>query len=126
LVKLTAYDGSVEFHLMGGGSLPDPVSDPECVQINGPIKGLIAPWKFIDQQGANEDGVTNLDSVNEPAIVEIPVRIVARDGKHLRQVVDRLFGSCRQGDARLNCRGSRSSAASGGLMCGGPTNLRAG
>lgn len=93
LVKLTAYDGSVEFTLMGGGSLPDPVSNPECVQINGPIKGLIAPWKFIDQQGANEDGVTNLDSVNEPGIIEIPIRIVARDGAHLREVVDRLFGS---------------------------------
>ena len=93
LVKLTAYDGSVEFHLMGGGSLPDPVSDPECVQINGPIKGLIAPWKFLDQQGANEDGVTNIDSMIEPGIIEIPIRIVARDGQHLRRVVDRLFGS---------------------------------
>jgi len=90
-VKLTSYDGSVEFDLMG--ALPDPIENPECVQINGPIKGLIAPWKFIDQQGANDDGVTNLDSVTEPAIVEIPVRIVARDGKHLRDVVDRLFGS---------------------------------
>lgn len=92
-VKLKAYDGSVEIEMMGGGSIPDPFDAPECVRISGPIKGLIAPWKFIDQQGANEDGTTNLDSVNEPAIVEIPVRITARDGRHLRDVVDRLFGS---------------------------------
>lgn len=93
MVKLTAYDGSVEFHLMGGGAVADRISAPERVEINGEIKGLIAPWKFVDQQGANEDGVTNLDSVNEPGIIEIPVRIVARDGHHLRRVVDRLFGS---------------------------------
>lgn len=91
-VKLKAYDGSAEVDLMGGGALPDLFASPECVQINGPIKGLIAPWKFLDQQGANEDGVTNLNSVNEPAIVEIPVRIVARDGQHLRQTVELLFG----------------------------------
>lgn len=92
-VKLKSYDGSVEIEMMGGGSIPDPFDAPECIRINGPIKGLIAPWKFLDQQGANEDGVTNLNSVNEPTIVEIPVRITARDGKHLRQVVDHLFGS---------------------------------
>lgn len=91
-VKLKSPDGSVEIELMGGGAIPDRISAPECVRINGPIKGLIAPWKFIDQQGANEDGATYIDSVYEPATVEIPVRITARDGKHLRQVVDHLFG----------------------------------
>lgn len=92
-VKLKAYDGSVEFELMGGPSVPDPFGAPECVRINGPIKGLIAPWKFIDQQGANEDGATYIDSVNEPGVIEIPVRCVARDGEHLREVVDHLFSS---------------------------------
>lgn len=92
-VKLKAYDGSVEFELLGGPSIPDPLDAPECVRISGPIKGLIAPWKFIDQQGANEDGATYIDSVNEPGVIEIPVRCVARDGKHLRQVVDHLYGS---------------------------------
>lgn len=92
-VKLKAYDGSVEIEMMGGGAIADRFTAPERVEINGPIKGLIGPWKFIDQQGANEDGVTNLDSVNEPAIVEIPVRIVARDGQHLRETVEKLFGS---------------------------------
>lgn len=92
-LKLKAYDGSVEIELLGGPSIPDPFDAPECVHVNGPIKGLIAPWKFIDQQGANEDGATYIDSVNEPAIVEIPVRCVARDGRHLREVVDLLYGS---------------------------------
>ncbi|MCG7596364.1 hypothetical protein [Mycobacterium sp. PSTR-4-N] len=92
-VKLKAYDGSVEIELLGGPSVPDPIGAPECVRVNGPIKGLIGPWKFLDQQGANEDGTTYIDSVTEPAIVEIPVKIVARDAAMLRQVVNHLFGS---------------------------------
>lgn len=92
-VTLTSWDDSVKFTLMGGPSIPDPFDAPECVRINGPIKGLIAGWKFIDQQGANEDGVTYIDSANEPGVIEIPVRCVARDGAHLRQVVDHLLSS---------------------------------
>lgn len=92
-VKLKAWDGSVEIELLGGPSIPDPFDAPECVRVTGPMKGLISPWKFIDQQGANEDGAHYIDSVNEPGIVEIPIRCVARDGKHLREVVDLLFGS---------------------------------
>lgn len=92
-IKLESWDKSVYFDLMGGPSIPDPFGAPECVQINGPIKGLIAGWKFIDQQGANEDGATYIDSHNEPGVIEIPVRCVARDGNHLRQVVDHLLSS---------------------------------
>lgn len=91
-VTLKSWDNSITIELMGGGAMPDPIENPECVLINGPIKGLIAPWKFIDQQGALEDGVTYIDSVNEPATVEIPVKIIARDGQHLRDTVDKLFG----------------------------------
>ena len=79
--------------MMGGLALPEPYGSPEAVIVSGPIKGLIAPWKFIDQQGANEDGVTFLAAVNEPIEVEIPVRCIARDGKHLRWVVNTLIGS---------------------------------
>lgn len=92
-LKLTAYDGSTQIRMMGGLALPEPYGSPEAVIVSGPIKGLIAPWKFIDQQGANEDGVTFLSAVNEPIEVEIPVRCIARDGKHLRWVVNTLIGS---------------------------------
>lgn len=93
LVRLRAFDDSVVFELMGGGDIPDRYAAPECVQINGPIKGLIGPWKFIDQQGASEDGSTFLDAVNDPLEIELKVRVHARDGVHLRKVVRHLFGS---------------------------------
>lgn len=92
-LTLTSFDGSVKIRLMGGRALPDPFAYPEAVQVAGPIKGLIAPWKMIDQTGASEDGTTFLDAVNEPIEVEIPVRVTARDGKHLRRTVDLLLGS---------------------------------
>lgn len=92
-LKLTAYDGSVEIKMMGGDSQADKFDAPECVMVNGPIKGIIAPWTMVDQQSANEDGVTFLDAVNEPVEIEIPVKVVARDGKHLRRTVDLLIGS---------------------------------
>ena len=92
-LKLTAYDGSTEIRMMGGLALPEPYGSPRRSSCPVPSKGLIAPWKFIDQQGANEDGVTFLAAVNEPIEVEIPVRCIARDGKHLRWVVNTLIGS---------------------------------
>ena len=92
-LKLRAFDGSTQIRMMGGRALADPYASPEAVIVSGPIKGLIAPWKMLDQQGANEDGVTFLGAVNEPIEVEIPVRCVARDGKHLRWVVNTLIGS---------------------------------
>lgn len=93
LIRLRAFDDSVVFELMGGGDIPDKFTAPESVRLVEPPKGLIAPWKFIDQQGASEDGVTNLDAVNEPVDVELKVRVRARNAKYLRKVVRHLYGS---------------------------------
>lgn len=91
-VRLRAWDNSTVIELMGGGSIPDKFVAPECVQISAPPKGLIGPWKTIDQQSATEDGVTFLDAVNEPMEIELPVRCTARNGQYLRKVVRTLFG----------------------------------
>lgn len=91
-IKLKAYDKSVTIDMMGGGSLPDRFTAPECVIINAPLKGVIGGWKQIDQQSATEDGVTFLDAVNEPMELDIPVKAFARDGQHLRKVVNTIFG----------------------------------
>lgn len=92
-IRLKSPDKSVVFDLMGGGAIADRINTPECVVLNQAPKGLIATWKFIDQQGANEDGVTNLNAVNDAAEITLPVRVFARDGAHLRQVVRALLDS---------------------------------
>ena len=92
-VRLKSPDGSVIFEILGGGSLADKYSSPECVILKAPPKNMVAGWKFIDQQGANEDGVTYLNAVNEAGEVTLPLRLFARDGTHLRQVVRDLLGS---------------------------------
>lgn len=92
VIRLRAFDDSVVWELMGGGDIPDRFTAPESVQIIE-LKGLIAPWKFIDQQGASEDGVTNLDAMNEPTDVELKLWVRARNAKHLRRVLRDLYAS---------------------------------
>ena len=92
-VRLEAPDGSVIFEILGGGSIADKYESPECVVLKSAPKGMIAGWKFIDQQGANEDGVTFLNAVNDAGEVTLPLRVIARDGAHLRWVMRLLLGS---------------------------------
>lgn len=92
-VRLKSPDGTVVFEILGGGAIPDRINTPECVVLNAPPKGLIANWKMIDQQGANEDGTTFLNAVNDPAEITLPVRLFARDSAHLRQLMRTLLGS---------------------------------
>lgn len=84
MVSLQAYNDQIIFWLMGGLSLPDPTR-PECVQIRD-IRGLMAPWRHIEQQGANQHGVTHVDELYEPTEVDIDVVLFARDAKHLRRL----------------------------------------
>lgn len=73
-VVLKAHDGSIEFNLMGGRSIPDRFTKPECVQIvRGGIKDLIPPWKHIDQKGATEDGITQIDALYSPGEPKLDV-----------------------------------------------------
>ena len=92
-VRLTAFDGSVIFEMMGGGSIADKYASPECVLLGDAPKGVAGAWKFADQQGANEDGVTFLFAVNEAMETTLPLRLVGRDPVHLRQVRQALLGS---------------------------------
>lgn len=94
LVWLEAYDGSVRFDLMGGLSIADYHDAPESVKIdrNG-LTGLIPPWRHIDQKGATEDGVTQIDALIDPNEVGLKVTCRGRDGKHTRQVYRHLIDS---------------------------------
>ena len=94
MLRLKAYDESIDFHLMGGLSIPDRVTAPECVQVppDG-LKGLIPPWRHIDQKGATQDGITHIDALYEPIEVELTAVCRGRDPKHTRRVVRDLIAS---------------------------------
>ncbi|OMC44718.1 hypothetical protein A5742_27480 [Mycolicibacterium fortuitum] len=91
-MRLTAYDGSVEFYLMGGHSIPDRHSAPEAVHLIS-LKGLVPPWKHITQKGATQDGVTHIDALYDPVEVEMVVECRGRDARHTRKVYDDLIAS---------------------------------
>lgn len=92
-VRLTAPDGSVIIEMMGGGSIADKYESPECILLGEPPKGIGGAWKLVDQQGANEDGATFLFAVNEAMETTLPLRLIARDPAHLRELRDLLVGS---------------------------------
>lgn len=94
VMRLRSYDGSADFYLMGGYSIADRFESPECVQIpRDGLKGLIPPWRHIDQKGATEDGVTQIDALYEPIEVEMNVMCRGRDGRRTRQVTRDLIAS---------------------------------
>ena len=99
LMWLDAYDDSCLFHLMGGYAIPTP-EDPEAVHLTG-LKGLIPPWKHIDQKGASEDGVTQVDALYDPIEPEATFEIRGRDAIHTREVDRALLGSI---DAKLQSK----------------------
>lgn len=91
-VSLLAYDGSIVFNLMGGLSIGDRYAHPERVEIVD-IKGLIPPWRNIDQKGATQDGTTFVDALYDPTEITLRVRCRGRNNEYLRMVVRDLIAS---------------------------------
>lgn len=92
-VQLSAYDGSIVFDLMGGRAIPNRTA-PEAVLLKrGGLKGLIAPWKTIDQKGATEDGIHFVDALYDPIEVTMNVSARGRNAKYTRKVVGDLISS---------------------------------
>lgn len=92
-VVLKSPDKSVIIEMLGGGSIADKYESPECVLIKDAPKGLSGSWKVVGQQGANQDGTTFLFAVNDAMETTLPVRLIARDGAHLRRLRQILLGS---------------------------------
>lgn len=90
-VKLTAYDNSIVFSMMGGESIPDRTM-PEVVHVKG-MKGLIPPWKQIKQKGATQDGETFVTSLYDPTEIEIVAVARGRNPQYTRQVYRDLVAS---------------------------------
>lgn len=92
-VHLGSHDGSVEFYLHGGESIPWP-DKPECVRLTKDgLKGLIAPGRIVGQKGATEDGETFIDGLYDPAEPELSLVARARDPRRLQSLVAELLGS---------------------------------
>lgn len=93
-VQLRAYDDSIWFDLMGGRAIPDRYTAPEVVILKRDgLKGLIPPWRTIDQKGATEDGVHFVDALYDPIEVVANVSCRGRDGRRTRKVVGDLIAS---------------------------------
>jgi len=87
-VALRGWDDSIVFNMMGPLAIADRTV-PERVELRG-MKGLIAPWKMIDQKGATQDGISFVDALYDPIEVQLDVTCVGRDPAHLRKVVTHL------------------------------------
>lgn len=92
-VRLTSFDGTVIFDIMGGGSIADKYLSPECALLDEAPKGVGGAWKAVVQQGANEDGETFLFAVNEAMETTLPLLLVGRDAAHVAQVRQALVSS---------------------------------
>lgn len=91
-MALRSYDDDVVFNMMGGLAIPDRFTAPERFDLKE-LKGLIAPWRMIDQKGATQDGVTFVDALYDPCDVELNGEVVGRDRDHAQQVYDHLIAS---------------------------------
>jgi hypothetical protein len=69
LCSYVSPDASQIFWLMGGLA-PMPTVQPGVLLQKIP-KGLLPPWKLLDQQGARQDGVTNMGAVLDPITIEM-------------------------------------------------------
>ncbi|ANN98205.1 hypothetical protein [Mycobacteroides abscessus] len=92
MMRLTSHDQTVQMYLLGGHSIPDPYTSPEAVHVLG-MKGLIPPWKHIQQKGATEDGVHHVDALLDPVEVQLDVACRGRNAKYTRRTYRHLIDS---------------------------------
>lgn len=91
-MKLRAYDDTSVFTLMGGENIPDYYNAPENVYMKD-LKGLVPPWKQIDQKGATEDGRSFVTSLYDPAEVEATVMVKGKTPATIRRTRRDLFAA---------------------------------
>lgn len=91
-MKLRSWDDTTVFTLMGGEAIPDYYNNPETIHVKD-IKGLVPPWKQIDQKGATQDGRSFITSLYDPCEVELTVRAKGRSPRKIRRTVNDLIAS---------------------------------
>lgn len=85
-IAYRSWDGSATWHLMGPLSTIPGVQEGVTITDES-IKGLMAPWQTLDQQGANQDGTTFNDAVYEPAEIDMMVDVHGLNAESTRKVV---------------------------------------
>lgn len=89
---LASYDDTVVFNMLGGLSIADKHTSPGRVEIRD-IKGLVPPWRTIDQKGATQDGITFVDALYDATEVELNTRVIGKDPADCRRVARFLMDS---------------------------------
>ncbi|GAS92693.1 hypothetical protein [Mycolicibacterium brisbanense] len=72
----TSPDGSQKFHLLGGRA---PVVGVQRGVHAKSIEGILPSWRMLDQQGARQDGVTNMGSVGDPIKIKMECVLSGRE-----------------------------------------------
>lgn len=83
IVTVIGCDGSR--HPISGGDAPI-LGAQEGVNVGGSIRGLMAPFKHLDQQSARQDGVTWQDSVYDPMELDFLAELYGKPGSGYRGV----------------------------------------
>ena len=91
-MKLRSWDDTMVFNLEGGENIPDYYSAAENVYVKE-IKGLIPPWKQIDQKGATEDGRSFITSLYDPAEVELTLVVKGKTPQGVQRTRDDLIAA---------------------------------
>lgn len=91
-MKLRSYDDTLVFTLLGGENISNFHASPGNVYVKD-MKGLIPPWKQIDQKGATQDGRTFVTSLYDPCEVEITGVIKGKTPKDVQQTRQDLVAS---------------------------------
>ena len=90
-VAYTGWEGT-SFYIQGGLA---PQMDLQNGVVLRQISGLQAPFRFLDNQGARQDGITYLDSVREPAQIDMVLEAWGASPNEFRQVVRAWVGAWR-------------------------------
>jgi hypothetical protein len=91
-MKLRSWDDTEVFNLMGGENISDYYAAPENVYVKD-MKGLIPPWKQLDQKGATQDGRTFITSLYDPCEVEMTLVVKGRSPRAIRRTANDLIAA---------------------------------
>lgn len=81
LLTWIGFDRSI--HFLSGGLEPHPAIDEGVILKD--IKGLMGPFKMLDQQSARQDGTDWKDAVWDPAEIDMTVTIFGRNPNSYRR-----------------------------------------
>lgn len=86
MVAYRSWDDTSVFNLMGPLAIADRMQ-PEAVHLVD-LKGLVPPWKPIEQKGATQDGSTFITALYDPCDIDMTVEVTGKTPSRTRKVID--------------------------------------